>query len=98
MGTQHFANRQTGKVTEMKVGTGRCWVNASTQERRTLRRTTVLISSFKQQIAPSDVKYYLKKKSKAAPGSVFISLLVKGKFPEVLALRANSVFITCTQL
>lgn len=98
MGTQHFANRQTGNVTEMKVGTGRCWVNASAQDRRTLRQATVLISSFKQQIAPSDVKYYLKKKSKAAPGSVFISLLVKGKLPEVLALRVNSVFITCTQL
>lgn len=40
----------------------------------------------------------LKKKSKAAPGSVFIGLLVKGKLPEVLTLRTNSVFITCLQL
>lgn len=87
-------------MTEMKAETGQRWAKASTQERRILCWTTVLISSFKQQIAPSDVKYYLekKKKDKTAPGSVLISLLVRGKLPEVLALRANSVFITCVQL
>lgn len=91
---------EAGKVTEMKAEIGQPWAKASTQERHILCWTTALISSFKQQIAPSDVKYYLKKKkkSKTAPGSALISLLVKGKLPEVLALRANSVFITCVQL
>jgi hypothetical protein len=88
-------------VGETKVAftkTGWRWLMLQPWESLTLQWiTTVLIGSFKQQIATSDVKYYLKK-SKTAPGIVFISLLVKGKFPKVLALRANSVFITRMQL
>lgn len=53
---------EAGKVVEMEAVAGQSWANASPQERHTPRWTTVLISSFKQQIAPSDVKYYLKKK------------------------------------